>query len=517
MAQPLRVLIVEDNERDAALLVRELQRGGYDLTYERVDTPEAMAAAIDKQSWDLVVSDYSMPRFSAQAALDLVKKGAMDLPFIIVSGTVGEEVAVEAMRAGARDFMAKGKFTRLLPAIARELHEAAGRAEHKLVEQRLRHAQKMEAMGQLTGGIAHDFNNLLGVIVGNLELLMDALRGDPAAAEFAEAALGSVMHGAELTKRLLAVAREQPLSARVVDLNERLPGMIAMLQRTLGEGIHISATLADSLWPARVDPTQIEDALLNLAINARDAMPDGGTLSIETANVQLDERYAAQGGVVTPGDYVMLSVTDTGQGMPPHIIERATEPFFTTKPQGKGTGLGLSMIYGFAKQSGGHLSIYSEVGIGTTVRLYLPIARNAAPEANVESLAGKELPSGGESILVVDDNVELRRVTVRRLARLGYKIREADDGAAALAILEGGARVDLLFTDIGLPDGLTGYELARLAAQKQPQLKILYTTGYGKVQKRNGDTDYEPRHMLRKPYRSQELAEKIREAIEGDR
>ena len=515
MGQKLRVLIVEDSERDAALLVRELKRGGYDLVFERVETPETMAAAVEKQTWDLVVSDYSMPRFSATAALELVRKAGLDLPFIIVSGTVGEDVAVEAMRAGACDFMPKGEFTRLLPAIDRELREAALRADHRAIEHHLRQAQKVEAIGQLTGGIAHDFNNLLAVIIGNLDMLLETLRTDATRAEMANGALNAALRGAELTKRLLAVARQQPLSARVIDLNERLPGMITMLQRTLGEDIHISASLADGLWPARADPSQVEDALLNLAINARDAMPNGGALTIETANVELDERYAATHTEAMPGDYVMLSVTDTGVGMPADVIERATEPFFTTKPPGQGTGLGLSMIYGFAKQSDGHLSIYSEVGVGTTVRLYLPKARTQDASAAAGSSDGTVLRRGGESILVVDDNPELRKVSVRRLTSLGYKCREAESGPAALALFESGERFDLLFTDIGLPDGISGFELAKLAEQRQPRLKVLFTTGYAKVQKRDGDDLHESVPMLRKPYRSAELAEKIRAILDS--
>jgi signal transduction histidine kinase len=510
MGQMLRVLIVEDNERDAALLLRELRRGGYDLAFERVETPEAMAEAIDTQSWDLVISDYSMPRFGAPAALDLVHKAHLDVPFIIVSGTVGEETAVASMRAGACDFMPKGEFTRLLPAIERELREAALRADHRAIEDHLRQAQKIEAIGQLTGGVAHDFNNLLGVIVGNLDMLLDTLQADPDRAELADAALNAALRGAELTKRLLAVARQQPLSTRVIDLNERLPGMVAMLQRTLGEDIHISTSLADDLWAARADPSQVEDALLNLAINARDAMPMGGDLAIETANVVFDEEPAALQREIAPGDYVMMSVTDTGVGMPPDVIARATEPFFTTKPPGKGTGLGLSMIYGFARQSDGHLSIYSEVGGGTTVRLYLPKAPSANGGESLVSPNAGELVRGGESILVVDDNTELRLASVRRLTSLGYRCREAGNGRAALALLESGERFDMLFTDIGLPDGMLGDELAKLAEQRQPGLKILFTTGYAKVRQRTDAGQGERTNMLSKPYRSVELAEKVR-------
>ncbi|HEV8679360.1 MAG TPA: response regulator, partial [Stellaceae bacterium] len=348
MPKPLRVLIVEDSDDDAELLLRELRRRGFAPVFERVETRQAMMAALG-QAWDVVVSDWAMPQFSASDALALLQEMQHDLPFIIVSGTVGEEAAVAAMQAGAHDFIAKGRLTRLIPAIEREMREAAGRAERRMMEQQIRQTQKMEAMGQLTGGIAHDFNNLLGVIVANGDLLLEAVKGNAEQAELTSEILSSALRGAELTHGLLAFARQQPLSLQTVDLNANLPRAIAILHRTLGEGVSITTNLMDGLWQTRVDPSLVENALLNLAINARDAMPNGGTLAIETANAQLDEHYAALHPEVVPGDYVMLSMTDTGTGMPPDIIERAMEPFFTTKEPGKGTGLGLSMVYGFAK------------------------------------------------------------------------------------------------------------------------------------------------------------------------
>ena len=513
MAQTLRVLVVEDNERDAALLLRELKRG-YEIEFERVETEPAMVAALASRVWDMIISDYSMPRFSALEALAVLHRTELDLPFLIVSGTIGEEAAVDAMRAGAHDFLPKGNYTRLLPAIARELREAQIRARHRTIEHRLRQAQKMEAMGQLTGGVAHDFNNLLGVIVGNIDLLMDQVRGNPAQQELAEAALSSAMRGAELTKRLLAFSRQQPLATKVIDLNRRLPDMITVLQRTLGESIRITPLLASGLWPARADPSQLADALLNLAINARDAMPEGGTLTIETANTHVDEHQAALHSELRPGNYVTLSVTDTGTGMPPDVIERAIEPFFTTKEPGKGTGLGLSMIYGFAKQSGGHLSIYSEVGIGTTVRLYLPREVAAAEPAEGGDTAPGASPTGGERVLVVDDNPALRRVAVRLLTGLGYRVAEAHDATGALALLDGGDTFDLLFTDIGLPAGMNGIELAAEACRRLPGLRVLYTTGYGHLGERNGTPGPDPAMVLQKPYRSQELARRVRAAFD---
>jgi CheY-like chemotaxis protein len=367
-------------------------------------------------------------------------------------------------------------------------------------------------MGQLTGGIAHDFNNLLGVIVANADLLLDAVKRDAQQAELVNEILGSAQHGAALTHRLLAFARQQSLSERVIELNDQLPRVITILKRTLGEQITIKTVLGENLWKTKADPTQIEDALLNLAINARDAMPGGGALTIETANTHLDEHYAALYSEVTPGEYVMLAMTDTGTGMPPEVIERAMEPFFTTKEAGKGTGLGLAMIYGFTKQSGGHLNIYSEVGVGTTIRIYLPRSKDESEQKVVSAESDIPLQTGGEAILVVDDNDALRRVTVRRLSNLGYRVEEAENGPKALALFDSRKRYDLLFTDIGLPGGMNGFELAEQAKRRQPSLNVLFTTGYGNDARQNDASDA-PAHLLRKPYRSSELAAKLREAL----
>jgi PAS domain S-box-containing protein len=380
----------------------------------------------------------------------------------------------------------------------------------KQVEAELRQAQKMEAIGQLTGGIAHDFNNLLGVIIGNVEFLIDAVRNEPDHSELAKEILNSALSGADLTRRLLAFARRQTLQPRRIDLNTYLPNHIAILRRLLGETIQITTTLSDTLWPTRADPSQVGDALLNLAINARDAMPHGGRLTIETANAHLEA--GEQDAEVTPGDYVVLSVTDSGTGMPPEVLERVLEPFFTTKGPGAGSGLGLSMIYGFARQSGGHLTIDSEPGRGTTVWLYLPRVQ-AAEETDGD--AKEPLPLGDEAILLVDDNAEMRTVTRRHLASLGYRVSEAASGPAALAILQNDSSFDLMFTDIIMPDGMTGYQLAAVAQDLYPELKVLFTTGFARPPA--GSETIVPRSglMLRKPYRKQTLATSLRAALEA--
>lgn len=387
--------------------------------------------------------------------------------------------------------------------------------ESKRVEAQLAQALKMEAVGQLTGGLAHDFNNLLGVIIGNLDLAGGRLGADPQLREYVDAALRSALRGAELVRQLLAFSRRQPLQPKVIDLNERLPGMAMLLKRTLGEEITINTRPADGLWPVLADPVQVEAAVLNLAINARDAMPGGGMLTIETANAHLDADYVAQNREVVADDYAMIAVTDNGTGMPPEIVARAFEPFFTTKDTGKGSGLGLSMVYGFAKQSGGHAKIYSELGHGTTIKIYLPRARALAEEAAAPAGPAVALERGHEAILLVEDNPQLRKTAERQLTHLGYRVQTAENGPAALALLGGGATVDLLLTDVVMPGGMTGHELAAQARERRPGLKVLMSTGYAEASLTNGHGRDEAWPVLGKPYRQQELAQMVRRVLDG--
>jgi signal transduction histidine kinase len=398
--------------------------------------------------------------------------------------------------------------------------EAASRAltqqteERRRTEEMLRQSQKLEAVGKLTGGIAHDFNNLLGVIIGNAEILLDTLKDQPEEADQAREILDSALGGAELTRRLLAFARQQPLQPRRIDLNALLQGQVGMLRRILGEAIHVSASLAPDLWTISADASQISDALLNLALNARDAMPQGGDLTITTANAQLAATDADDGREALTGDYVVLSVRDTGTGMPPEVAAQATEPFFSTKPPGTGSGLGLSMIYGFARQSGGQLLIDSELGVGTTVRLYLPRAKGDDLDRPVVASGTVQQPGGNEAILVVDDNTTLHDLAQRHLAALGYGVSVAGNGPAALALLASGTRFDLLFTDVVMPDGMSGYALAEAAQRLQPHLRLLFTSGYAGEA---GNGHHDAWHTLHKPYRRQELAEMVRAVLDAPR
>jgi signal transduction histidine kinase len=397
-------------------------------------------------------------------------------------------------------------------------------AEREAAEAKLRQAQKMEAVGRLTGGVAHDFNNLLTVVLGNLAIARRRLEdgGDPRLLRAMESAAAGAQRAAELTQRLLAFSRQQPLAPAMVDANRLVAGMSDLLRRTLGEDIQIETVLAGGMWKALADPNQLEAALLNLAVNARDAMPGGGKLTIETANAYLDECYAASREDVRPGQYVMISVSDTGTGMPADVVARAFEPFFTTKPVGRGTGLGLSQVYGFAKQSGGHAAIYSEPGHGTTVKLYLPRLREPAAEPPAlprrEPLPEEQMPRGrGEIVLVAEDEPMVRDFAVAALEEAGYRVLAAEDGPSTLALLEAEPEVALLFTDVVLTGPMNGRMLADAALARRPRLAVLFTTGYTRnAIIHHGRLD-EGVNFLGKPYSAAALAAKVQEVLAAAR
>jgi PAS domain S-box-containing protein len=386
--------------------------------------------------------------------------------------------------------------------------------EQRELENRLRQSQRLEAVGQLTGGVAHDFNNLLTVIMGNAETLMHALGDDPKMRALAELTVTAAERGAELTQRLLAFARRQALTPKAIDIDALLAGMNELLARALGEHVEIELVRAAGLWRAFVDAAQLENAVLNLCINARDAMPEGGLLTIETANVTLDDTYARNADEVAPGDYVMVAVSDTGAGMPPEIVARAFEPFFTTKDVGKGTGLGLSMVHGFIKQSQGHVKIYTEEGHGTTIKLYLPKAADGEERAGPAQTAPKTIEGGSERILLVEDDAQVRDHVGAQLRDLGYDVVAVADAAAALSVLDEGT-FDLLFTDIVMPGGMNGRQLAEEAHSRRPLLRVLFSSGYtDNAIVHHGRLDHGV-HLLNKPYRRSDLAAKLREVLKA--
>lgn len=382
----------------------------------------------------------------------------------------------------------------------------------------LAQAQKMEALGQLTGGLAHDFNNMLAVVLGNLDLMRRRLAsGQTDIIRYVDNATDGAQRAAQLTQRLLAFARHQPLSPAPTDVNKLTSGMSELLRRTLGERVIVECVLAGGLWRAQVDPGQLESAILNLAVNARDAMPNGGALTIETANAYLDEQYAARNQDVRPGQYVVIAVSDTGTGMSPETAARAIEPFFTTKVAGKGTGLGLSQVFGFTKQSSGHMAIYSEEWRGTTVRLYLPRAYGQAVAAGSkqDAIAAEGVPMarGAETVLVVEDDDHVRRMSVAALKELGYLVHEAPGGEAALDVLAKEPEVSLLFTDVVMP-GMDGRKLAQAARELRPELKVLYTTGYTRNAIVHDGTLDPDVALIVKPFTIDQLARKIRALLD---
>jgi two-component system, cell cycle sensor histidine kinase and response regulator CckA len=378
------------------------------------------------------------------------------------------------------------------------------------LQRQLAQAQKMEAIGNLTGGMAHDFNNLLGIVIGNLDLLRE-LRNTEGAAELIEDALEAALRGADLTRRLLAFARRQPLKPERTDINELMTGITALLKRTLREDIQITLKLAPDLWPAVVDPAQLEAALTNLANNARDAMPDGGDVIIVTRNEHLDEDYTSQHADLAAGDYALIEVTDTGTGMTPDVASHIFEPFYTTKEEGRGTGLGLAMVFGFMKQSGGHINVYSESGVGTTFRLYLP--RTDAGETAAVAAVPDVARGAGQTVLAVEDNDRLRRIVARQLAELGYRVLVAAAPRAAIEILEHEI-VQLVFSDVVMPGGMSGYDLARVISTRWPATKIILTSGFpdARIHQDGGVPNL---RLLSKPYRRDELAQALSEALVG--
>jgi len=387
-------------------------------------------------------------------------------------------------------------------------------SERKAVEENLRQAQKMETLGQLTGGVAHDINNMLMSMQLNMQLVEDKVASDPEASECMQAALDALKRGAELTDRLLAFSRKQPLQPKVTNVNGLVGETLQLLRRTLQASVGVNTSLADGAWSIEVDPSQLTNAIVNLAINARDAMPDGGTLTVETSNIQLDEDYTARYEALKPGDYVLIAVSDTGTGMSPAVVERAFDPFFTTKPIGKGSGLGLSMVYGFVKQSGGHVKIYSEVGRGTTVKMFFP-RTGGQSLAQMRRAVVRPPAARGETILLVEDNMDVQVSITRILGTLGYKVHASSSGQDALRLIEGGLRPDLILADVSLPGGMSGPEVAAAVRERVPSCRALFMSGYTEnVLIQDGGID-PGSVLLSKPFPRETVAAKIRQILDA--
>ncbi len=631
----LRILILEDRPSDAELMLREVRRAGYEPEWTRVETEADYLAMLD-QSWEIILADYNLPRFTGLRALELLNARGLDIPLVIVSGTIGEDKAVAAMKAGARDYVMKDKLAKLGPTIERELRDALERrkfertqaelsklslavaASHEVVfmtdlagaftfvnpaftrlygytateivgkatprilksgvvsqetyesfwkailnkqvvtteiinkakggtlltietavnpildaqgesigflaiqhditaEKHLQaqylQAQKMESVGRLAGGVAHDFNNLLTVILGTVDLaLANRQAEDPVYAELQEVRRAGEL-AAGLTRQLLAFSRKQILQPKVLSLNQFLPDMLSMMHRLLGEDIQIVFVPGEDVGPVKVDPGQIEQVVVNLAVNARDAMPAGGTLSIETQGVVLDQPFAAAHPPLRPGPHVMLTVRDTGCGMDEATRLQVFEPFFTTKGPGKGTGLGLSTVYGIVEQSGGSIGVESEVGRGSSFRIYLPRAEGTAPTST--TVPAGVASGGSETILVVEDDGALRRLAKRFLEPAGYEVLAAATGEEALQLLaRRDGSVHLMVTDVVMP-GMSGLELAHRVSALYPALDVILTSGYTDDAIVQHGPLPEGTHFLSKPYTVTGLRRTVREVLDS--
>jgi two-component system cell cycle sensor histidine kinase/response regulator CckA len=475
----LRLLLIEDSEDDAALVLRELDRGGFDVTYEQVQSAAALNVLLNRTSdWELVISDYSMPSFDAPSALAVVRGRGLDVPFIIASGTVDEETAVAAMRAGAQDFVPKHRMTRLIPAVERELREAKTRSEQRRLEEHVRRTQKMDAIGALASGVAHDFNNVLSVIMSYAELaIADLGPGHPMRADLAEIRSAS-QRGADLTRQLLAFSRQQTLEPRNLDVGEVAVAMEKMLRRLVGEDVDLVLTAAPTgAGTVYADHSQLEQVFMNLVVNARDAMTGGGKLFVTTETIVVNAEHAAREASVGPGSYVRISVRDTGCGMDAATLARIFEPFFTTKEPGKGTGLGLSTVFGIVEQSGGRIAVESEPGKGSTFRVYLPQVQQEA-DAHPTAPPTSSALRGSETVLLVEDDEPVRRIMCQTLRKYGYRVVEASDGAEAIRTASGFAGgIDLLVTDVVMPR-MGGRELAQRLTTERPRVRVLFVSGY---------------------------------------
>ena len=518
MPNQLRILHLEDNPTDSDLILSMLTEGGIDCTAQRVETRDAFVAVLKRGQVDMVLADYSLPGFDGSAALQLAQQLAPDIPFLFVSGTLGEELAIDCMHRGATDYILKQRLGRLIPSVQRALREMDMRADRARAEEalrqselQLRQSQKMEAVGRLAGGLAHDFNNLLTVIMGQSQVLLYEMENNHPQRGKIEEMRQAGERAATLIKQLLMFSRKQPSEPKVVNLNTILTSMESMLVRLIGEDIELTVKPSSEALRVKADPSQIEQVIMNLVVNARDAMPSGGKLLIETSYATLDHTPMHNLKPLGPGVYCRLSVSDTGCGMPAPIQAHIFEPFFTTKEEGKGTGLGLSTVFGIVTQSGGGLDVTSVVAKGTWFDVYLP---RVATEVDRDQACqtSYSMPEGHENILLVEDDNVVRELIRVELGKLGYRVLTAPNGLEACLI---GPRqieeLDLLLTDMVMP-GMNGMELAEHLRMIKPGLKLLFISGY--TDNTGIKVDGSVRSYLPKPFTPDTLARAVREILD---
>jgi signal transduction histidine kinase len=476
MEKQVRLLFVEDSPEDAEILQRDLQKGGLDFVSNRVQTREQIIEALRELSPDLVISDYTLPRLDGMTALRTVREIAPQVPFIFVSGTIGEERAIEALKGGATDYVLKDRRGALVAKVQRALREVEDRERQRRLELELHQAQKMEAVGRLAGGVAHDFNNLLTVIAGYTDLMLAQANPGALISEGLQEIMQATQRATALTRHLVAFSRSQVLAPAVLNLNHRVKEMEKMLRSLGGESVKLETRLDPALGNVRADPTQVDQIIMNLAVNARDAMPRGGKLVIETANVQLDEAYVQGHPGSSAGPHIRLTVSDTGTGMSAETKAHIFEPFFTTKEPGKGTGLGLPTVYGIVRQSGGSIDVQSELGRGTAMVVHLPRVEDRFPSSRRLPVVDRA-PTGSETILVVEDSEPLRKLLHSTLEKQGYTVLSAPDGVEALRMAEDyNGQIHLLVTDVVMPRK-SGTELASELVLSRPGVRVLYTSG----------------------------------------
>ncbi len=509
MSEVLRLLQVEDSESDAALISRLLVKAGYDVRSHRVENAGDMSAALSGREWDVILADYRMPGFDAPAALAVLHETGRDIPFIVVSATIGEDRAVAMMKSGAHDYVLKDNLARLVPAVEREIGEARLRHERRRLERQLLQSQKLEGIGRLAGGIAHDFNNLLTVITGYSDLVLRQLLPEHSLREPIVEISKAASRASDLTRQLLAFSRRQGGEAKIIELNQVVADFEKMLRRLIGEDIELVLSLQPDVTTMRADPGHIEQLIMNLSVNAKDAMPGGGRLSIATSRVEAGHAFA-EPGLSADCDLLMLSVSDTGAGMSDEVKAHIFEPFFTTKEQGKGTGLGLSTVYGIVKQNHGSIWVDSGVGRGTTFRMLFPV--ESADSRPVVSPVTAKLQYGDETVLVAEDDPAVRKYIRETLNLQGYRVLEAANGGEALetARQHPGA-IHLLLTDSVMP-GMSGPELAAEFSMVRPGVPFVIASGYSdQISPEIRKTS----NYLQKPFTPAMLLAHVRSALEA--